>query len=252
MANKLGYKKYKLLFDLIISVPLIILFLPLFLISCSIVFIYDRGNPLYISRRVGLSHKTFSIYKIRTMILNADKMGGSSTKNSDLRLLPIGKLIRKLKIDELVQLFNVVNFTMSLVGPRPNTPKDVSYYSKEEKELLSVKPGITDFSSIIFADEGNILDAFEDPDLAYNQLIRPWKSRLGLFYISKSDLQTDLYLLYFTFINIFNRKKALIKVSRLIERKGGSKDLINIAMRDKPLAPCAPPGFTDPISKIKE
>ena len=98
--------------------------------------------------------------------------------------MPVGKLIRKLKLDELTQILNVINGSMSFVGPRPNTPYDVKLYSQEEKKLLSIRPGITDISSIVFSDEGDILEKYDNPDLAYNQLIRPWKSRLGLFYIN--------------------------------------------------------------------
>ena len=115
---------------------------------------------------------------------------------------------------------------------------------------MNVKPGITDFASIVFADEGSILDSYNDPDLAYNQLIRPWKSRLGLFYIYNSDIKTDLSLLYITFVNIFDRKKALKMVSNLIKFKGGSYELIEIALRNKPLIPKAPPGFDNPIYNL--
>jgi lipopolysaccharide/colanic/teichoic acid biosynthesis glycosyltransferase len=105
--------------------------------------------------------------------------GVDSTSSSDNRITPIGKIVRKFKLDELPQLFHVLTGKMSLVGPRPNVWNDVKIYTKEEKELLSIKPGITDFSSIIFSDEGDILSNYKNPDLKYNQLIRPWKSRLG-------------------------------------------------------------------------
>ena len=250
MSNKFRSFLLKSLLDYLVSLVIICIISPFILFFCLAILIYDRGNPIYISKRVGLKGKVFRIFKIRTMVLNADKIGGTSTKNSDSRLLPIGKLIRKLKLDELAQLFNVINSTMSLVGPRPNTSLDVSYYSSDEMKLLNVKPGITDFSSIVFADEGSILDSYIDPDLAYNQLIRPWKSRLGLFYIYNSDIKTDLSLLYITFVNIFDRKKALKMVSNLIKFKGGSYELIEIALRNKPLIPKAPPGFDNPIYNL--
>ena len=228
-----------------------LLLMPLIFVFCLIIYFYDGHNPLYISERVGHKGINFKIYKIRTMVVNAEKIGGTSTKSSDSRLLPSATLIRKLKLDELVQLINVINSTMSLVGPRPNTCLDVSYYSPIEEHLLSVKPGITDFSSIVFADEGEILNSYQDPDLAYNQLIRPWKSRLGIFYISNSDFFTDICLLYLTLINAFNRRKALKMVSRLIEKKGGSPELVNIARRSEPLIPTPPPGFQKPINTLK-
>jgi len=236
--------------DFLISLLILILISPLILVFCLVIFLYDKQNPFYISTRVGLKGKVFKIFKIRTMIINADKIGGTSTKSSDSRLLPVGKLIRKLKLDELAQLFNILNDSMALVGPRPNTTLDVSYYSNEELKLLEVKPGITDFSSIIFADEGEILDKYDDPDIAYNQLIRPWKSRLGLFYIQKKSNKVDFALIFLTFINIFNRKKALYLTSKLIAKVGGSNDLINIALRKKPLTPSIPPGFDEVISNL--
>ena len=236
--------------DFLISLIVLIFISPLIAFFCLIIYLYDNHSPFYISKRVGLKGKVFKIYKIRSMIINADKIGGTSTKSSDSRLLPVGKLIRKLKLDEFAQLFNILNSSMSLVGPRPNTILDVSYYSKEELELLNVKPGITDFSSIIFADEGEILDKYDDPDIAYNQLIRPWKSKLGLFYIQKNSNKVDLSLIFLTFINIFNRKKALYLTSKLIAKVGGTQDLITIALRKKTLTPSIPPGFDAIISKL--
>jgi len=184
------------------------------------------------------------------MVKNADKIGGTSTKKSDKRLLPVGKIIRKLKLDEFTQIINVINGTMSFVGPRPNTPIDVSMYSLKEEELLFIRPGITDFSSIVFADEGDILDSFENPDLAYNQLIRPWKSKLGLFYIKKSSLTLDLKLMFLTILNTINRDKALFILSKIIKNNGGSSELINVVRRKNDLLPTAPPGFLYPIEKI--
>ena len=119
--------------------------------------------------------------KLRSMIVNAEKSKVDSTSSNDPRITKIGKIIRKLKLDELSQLFNVFIGEMSLVGPRPNVKRETDLYTKVEKNLLSVKPGITDFASIIFSDESEILKNVDDPDISYNQLIRPWKSRLGLF-----------------------------------------------------------------------
>ena len=240
----------KRLFDIILGIVILFIISPLIIIFCLLIFFYDHSNPLYISTRVGKNGKKFKIFKIRTMVKNADKIGGTSTKKSDKRLLPIGKIIRKLKLDEFTQIINVINGTMSFVGPRPNTPYDVSMYSIKEKKLLSIRPGITDFSSIVFADEGNILDNFENPDLAYNQLIRPWKSKLGLFYISKSNLNLDLKLMFLTILNSINRNKTLSILSVIIKNNGGSSQLMNIARRKNDLLPTAPPGFIEPIEKI--
>ena len=119
------------------------------------------------------------------MSISADKNGVNSTSLNDARITPVGHKIRKYKLDEFTQLWNVLIGDMSLVGPRPNVLVDTNLYTKVERKLLTVRPGITDFSSIVFSDEGKILENKKDPNLSYNQFIRPWKSRLGLIYIEK-------------------------------------------------------------------
>jgi lipopolysaccharide/colanic/teichoic acid biosynthesis glycosyltransferase len=114
------------------------------------------------------------------MIKNADQSGVDSTGAADRRITPVGHFIRRYKLDEITQLWNVLKGDMSLVGPRPNVQRETDMYTGIERRLLSVKPGITDFSSIVFSDEGDILKDHADPDIAYNQLIRPGKSALGL------------------------------------------------------------------------
>jgi lipopolysaccharide/colanic/teichoic acid biosynthesis glycosyltransferase len=110
-----------------------------------------------------------------------------------MRITPVGQFIRGYKLDELTQLWNVLKGEMSLVGPRPNVKRETDLYTKVEKDLLTVKPGITDFASIVFSDEGEILSGQSDPDVSYNQLIRPGKSRLGLFYIKVRSIKTDIF-----------------------------------------------------------
>ena len=240
-------KKY---FDIFLGFLILIFILPIIFIFCLLIYLYDKSNPIYISKRIGFKGKSFNLFKIRSMVINADKLGGTSTSQTDKRLIPLGKLIRKLKLDEFTQIINVLNGTMSFVGPRPNTPFDVNLYSAEERKLLNIKPGITDFSSIIFSDEGSILSKFDNPDLAYNQLIRPWKSRLGLFYINKRNLFLDIQLILLTILNSFNRKLTLDIISNLIKQYGGSFSLIKLAKRNSNLSPESPPGFDKPISNI--
>ena len=129
------------------------------------------------------------------MIVNADSSGVDSTSTDDNRITKVGSLIRQFKIDEIPQLINVLLGQMSFVGPRPNVRSDVDLYTKKEELLLTIKPGITDFSSIIFSDEGEILSGSKDPDLKYNQIIRPWKSRLGILYIQNASFLLDFKLL---------------------------------------------------------
>jgi lipopolysaccharide/colanic/teichoic acid biosynthesis glycosyltransferase len=180
--------------------------------------------------------------KLRSMVIDADKTGVASTANTDTRITPPGQLIRRYKLDELMQLVNVALGQMSLVGPRPNLLREIDNYTNDERALLSVKPGITDFSSIVFSDEGVILEGYFDPDLAYHQLIRPWKSRLGLFYVNNRSLMMDLGIIFDTCVSIVSRQKALELVSGRLARAKAPPELVEIALRRMPLAPHCPPG----------
>jgi hypothetical protein len=133
---------------------------------------------------------------------------------------------------------------MSLVGPRPNVARDVALYTQEERELLSVRPGITDFSSIVFADEGDILRDSKDPDLDYNQLIRPWKSRLGLLYVRHGNSWIDLQLIFLTALAIVSRAMALRRVQAMVSSLSSDPLLIEVTARKTKLLPFPPPGST--------
>lgn len=202
----------------------------------------DYQNPFYIAPRVGKNEKIFYMVKLRSMKIDADKSGVDSTSSDDKRITKIGKFVRKYKLDEITQLWNVFKGDMSIVGPRPNVKTETDLYTKEEKDLLSVRPGITDFSSIIFSDEGQILEGMADPDLAYNQLIRPWKSRLGLIYIDNRNLFLDFYIIYFTLISIISKDKANEWVSRKLKDIGCSERITKIVLRKEKLKPYPPPG----------
>ena len=210
----------KRIFDLSISFIGLIVLSPIFLICIFLVWIQDFGNPLYVAKRVGVNEKIFWMVKIRSMLINADKSGVDSTANNDKRITLIGKFIRKFKIDELTQLWNVFIGDMSFVGPRPNVKKETDLYTLEEKKLLTIKPGITDFSSIVFSDEGDILQDKEDPDISYNQLIRPGKSKLGIFYVENNNILLDIQIIILTIVSIFSRDKALRNLSKLISSMG--------------------------------
>ena len=235
--------------DISISIFILILTSPILFIFSFLIWLGDRSNPIYVAKRIGKDGKEFNFYKLRSMVINADVTGVDSTSASDIRITSIGKLIRKFKIDELPQLWHVVIGKMSLVGPRPNVWNDVKIYTEEEKKLLSVKPGITDFSSIIFSDEGEILSKFEDPDLKYNQLIRPWKSRLGLFYIKKRSFILDTLLISVTLIAIFKKEIANNCIVKILEYYNADVDLIRICKRDKELEPYPPPGSKEIVKE---
>lgn len=236
----------KRIFDLLISIFGLIILSPLLLISLFFVWKQDFHSPFYIAKRVGKKGFLFNLIKIRSMVINADSSGVDSTSADDQRVTKIGRFVRRYKVDEIPQLFNVISGSMSLVGPRPNVESDVKLYTEKEKKLLLVKPGITDFSSIIFSDEGDILSGSNDPNLKYNQIIRPWKSRLGLLYIEKQSLYIDLYILVTTIVAIVNKPAAINLITRILKKIQANENLIEICKRDKDLFPYPPPG-TDKI-----
>ncbi len=233
----------KRFFDILASLVGLAFFLPILIPVLFLIWKYDKKSPFYIAPRVGKNGKIFKMVKLRSMKVNADKTGVASTSNNDLRITPIGQKIRKFKLDELVQLWNVFQGDMSLVGPRPNVKSETDLYSDIEKKLLSVKPGITDFSSIVFSDEGKILEDKINPDLAYNQLIRPWKSRLGLIYIEHQSILLDLELIIYTLIAVISKRKSLIWVSNRLKKLGSPKNIVDISRREIELFPYPPPGL---------
>ena len=236
---------FKRLFDIAVSAFGLLIASPILLPVIALVWVQDRHSPFYISYRVGKNEKLFKMIKLRSMVVNADKSGVDSTSSNDSRITPIGHFIRNYKLDELTQLWNVLLGDMSLVGPRPNVKSEVNIYTAEEKILLSARPGITDFASIIFSDEGEILADKEDPDLAYNQLIRPWKSRLGLIYIKNYSMLTDVQIIIFTVIAILSKEKALQWVVSKLIILNADIELIEISKRTSDLYPFPPPGSSE-------
>jgi len=241
-------KNVKRLFDLVASFSGLILASPVIFVFAVLVFLQDFRFPFYIPQRVGQNGRIFKMVKLRSMEAAADKSGVLSTSNNDPRITRIGHLIRKYKLDELTQLWNVLWGSMSIVGPRPQVQRDVNLYTAEEKRLLSVRPGLTDFSSIVFADEGTILADADDPDLRYNQLIRPWKSRLGLFYIDHRSLWLDIRLIWLTVLALISRTVALEGIAKELRTLGAPANLIAIARRKTGLVPHPPPGSDEIVS----
>jgi lipopolysaccharide/colanic/teichoic acid biosynthesis glycosyltransferase len=158
----------------------------------------DAGPVFFRGARVGLHGRLFRIFKFRTMVVNAEKLGASSTSNDDERITRIGAFLRKYKLDELPQLINVLVGNMSLVGPRPEVNKFTDMYTEEEKVILTVRPGITDWASIWNPDEGAILVGSTDPDGDYLEMIRPEKIRLQLKYVSELSFWSDLKIIFLT------------------------------------------------------
>ena len=238
----------KRIFDILVSFFGLLLVSPILLPVIFMVWKQDKRLPFYIALRSGKNEKLFNMIKLRSMVINADKTGVDSTSADDSRITPIGHFIRKYKLDELTQLWNVLIGDMSLVGPRPNVKSETDLYSIVEKKLLSVRPGITDFSSIVFSDEGDILKDKKDPDLSYNQLIRPWKSRLGLIYIENQTILLDLKMIVYTVVAIISKKKALNWVADQLKKANADVEVMSISKRKVELYPFPPPGFDEVVS----
>lgn len=188
----------KRLFDVMCSFVGLVVCSPLLIVAAIAIKWGSRGPLFYRGARVGMHGKPFRILKFRTMVVNAEKIGGPSTSADDPRVTPIGSLLRQYKLDELPQLLNVLAGDMSLVGPRPEVPSEVAGYDENTKRLLLVRPGITDYSSIRFRNEGEILRGHADPHKAYKELIQPEKIRLGLKYVDEHSLWLDIKLIFMT------------------------------------------------------
>jgi lipopolysaccharide/colanic/teichoic acid biosynthesis glycosyltransferase len=234
--------------DAALSLCGLILCAPLLGILCVLVWIQDFRSPFYIALRAGCGNRPFKLVKLRSMVVDADKSGINSTAATDGRITRVGHFIRRFKCDELMQLWNVLLGDMSLVGPRPQVVSEIPRYTQEEMRLLSVRPGITDLASIVFADEGEILKGSEDPDLRYEQVIRPWKSRLSLLCIEKASLWHDWRILWLTALCMVNRSSALKGVERMLIEWQADPLLIRMASRVEPLRPYPPPGATEIVA----
>ena len=232
----------KRFFDVVTSGVGLVMASPLLLPVMFLVWWQDRHSPFYIAVRVGKNDRPFNMVKLRSMVINADKSGVDSTSVNDKRITAVGKFIRSYKLDELTQLWNVFKGEMSIVGPRPNVKRETDLYTPVERKLLEVKPGITDISSIVFSDEGDILKDQADPDIAYNQLIRPGKSKLGLLYIENQSVWLDIKLCFITAITIFSREKALDLVQKILHDINAPDDMVRLAQRKQALIPQPPPG----------
>jgi lipopolysaccharide/colanic/teichoic acid biosynthesis glycosyltransferase len=194
----------KRVFDLFFStIGLIILFIP-FLVVALLIVIDSRGGVFYKQVRVGKDGKDFYLFKFRSMQTNSDKNGLLTVGGRDSRITRIGYYIRKYKLDELPQLINVFLGDMSLVGPRPEVAKYVAMYNHEQRKVLSVKPGITDYASIEYSAENELLGKSDNPEQLYITEIMPHKLKLNLKYIEEQGTITDFKIIFRTFAKIFS------------------------------------------------
>lgn len=203
MANKSQANFYllmfptmsKRIFDVVLGTVGLLLIAPLLGILAVWIKLDSPGPVLYRGLRAGRLGKPFRVFKLRTMVADAELRGGAETPNDDPRITSAGAILRRYKLDEFPQLLNVILGDMSLVGPRPEVLEEVRHYTKEEMELLSVRPGITDWASIKFRHEGEILRGSANTHLTYHTIIRPEKVRLGLQYVRDNGLLTDFVIL---------------------------------------------------------
>jgi lipopolysaccharide/colanic/teichoic acid biosynthesis glycosyltransferase len=191
--------------DLALGGGALLVLSPVLLAVALLVKREDGGPAFYLARRTGKDGKPFRMYKFRTMVVNADQIGGPSTAGDDPRITRIGRRIRRYKLDEIVQLVNVVKGDMSLVGPRPEVQHYTDMFTPREREILSVRPGITDWASIRYRNEAEILSGAADPEQAYMERIRPGKLRLQLEYVHRQSFLVDLQILAQTAAAVLRR-----------------------------------------------
>lgn len=192
---KLFWKRF---FDIVVSLLGILITSPILLVVSVLIKLTSKGPVFYKQERIGKGEKPFFILKFRTMVVNADQQGLKITVGGDKRITGVGKFLRKSKLDELPQLFNVFAGQMSLVGPRPEVAEYVSLYNDEQRKVLSVRPGITDYASVCFRNENEILAEAENPQKEYIEHIMPLKLRYNAKYIEEMSVWTDLKLIFLT------------------------------------------------------
>jgi lipopolysaccharide/colanic/teichoic acid biosynthesis glycosyltransferase len=235
-------------FDAVCSLAGLVMLAPLLILIAAAVWVEDRHSPLFCGTRLARGGGEFRMVKFRTMVPDAWKTGVNSTAAGDRRITRVGALLRRTKLDELPQLWNVLWGDMSLVGPRPQVAAEVSLYTPVERGMLEARPGITDLASIVFADEGEILAGSDHPDLLYNQIIRPWKSRLALAWKEHSNLAWDLLIIGWTLVAAVSREPALRGAARILDAWDVEPMLARMARRRDPLVAWPPPGGTQIVA----
>ena len=197
------YRKFfKRVIDFVLSLIGLIVLFPVFIVIGFLIKKEDGGSIFFRQTRIGQNGKLFKIYKFRTMVENAEKLGAQVTKGDDPRITRVGKILRKYKLDELPQLINVLKGEMSLVGPRPEVPKYVNAYKEKYEKILKTKPGITDFAALEYIDEEKLLKDAKDPEKIYIEKILPEKIKYYEKYIKEMSFLTDLKLILKTILRI--------------------------------------------------
>jgi len=234
--------------EIAVAVLGLLILSPLLAVIALVIWTEDRRSPWFLGVRAARGGGSFRMIKFRSMHPDAWKTGVNSTAVDDLRITRAGAWLRRSKLDELPQLWNVLRGEMSLVGPRPQVHADAALYTQEEQRMLAVRPGITDLASVVFADESEILKGSADPDLLYNQIIRPWKSRLALLYLEHQSVWIDLRIVWLTALVLISRRRALAGVQSILKTWGSDPLVQEIARRDGPLLAYPPPGAREIVS----
>lgn len=212
----------KRLFDIVASFCGIVILLPIMIIVGIIIKVTSPGPILFKQKRLTIGMREFTIYKFRSMRTDFDKEAkGIQVKGSSSAITPIGKIIRKIKLDELPQLFNILIGDMSFIGPRPELPRRLQYYSERDKGIFKVRSGISSPASIVFSDEEYLMNQVKDPEKFYIEQIMPYKIDLNLYYVATRSFWNDIYLIIATFLKIANKvdNSSIVKDKELLEKK---------------------------------
>lgn len=192
----------KRIFDIIFSIVVLLLFLPIGLIVSLWIALESKGGVFYFQERIGLKGRPFKLWKFRTMVKNADKSGKLTVGMKDARITRSGIFIRKYKLDEFPQFINVLIGNMSIVGPRPEVFEYTELYTEEQKKVLNVKPGITDLASLEYFNENDLLGKSENPHKTYIEEVMPAKLELNKKYLENQSLVQDLKIIWRTFFKV--------------------------------------------------
>lgn len=196
----------KRLFDILVSFFILLLFLPVAVIIAFVISLESKGGVFYFQERIGKNGVPFQLWKFRTMQKNADQYGKLTVGMNDVRITKAGLFLRKYKLDEFPQFVNVLLGQMSIVGPRPEVQEYVTLYSKEQREVLEVKPGITDYASLEYFNENELLGKSTDPKKTYIEEVMPAKLAINRKYVQHSRFFQDIKIMWLTFMKILGRK----------------------------------------------
>lgn len=198
-------------FDVLAALLGLIVLSPVFLVIAVVIALEDRGPVMYRAKRVGLNGRIFRLLKFRTMVRDADRMGAGITHAHDRRITRAGRMLRRYKLDEFPQLLNVITRDMNLVGPRPEDPRYIRYYSQAQEAILSVRPGLTSPASLLYKDESMMLDGADWEDRYIGQVM-PAKLRIDLNYFKQNTFSSDLHLIVQTIKELFHttRQNAIL------------------------------------------